>query len=460
MSFPETTFPLWSGRGSAEALQGGAQARRRSHPTHSACARIRRVARRAMRCCCCRRGQAARAFETQVPHRWPENHSDSGRIDEPGGLAALLAEAGLDFERTSGGVSEADQIIAGVAQLLYQLMRQGESKREEECEAPRGPGSASPLSCSIQCGRLTPDDFHEELFEDRHGDLGYRVRLFRNLAKRSSRRRAISVARIHTLLRAIVAAFAFRREISILTVIYIERLLEKNSSLHLTSNNWRPILIAGLHVAMKTWEDVHPWNAEFSRYLRHVTGICLSARGLHILELRFLVGLEYRVDVAGALYAAYYFSLLDSVRPATPPEPSALEGDRPRAQSDDVLPLGSSLQCHDGGESCFLGGHGSFGGIMFASATEGDTHWARSVSDRSCHDCGTGGSWRIPDGHRTQVEKLRLDRRCPYVGSLRHAPRAAPPSYCIPSRQARAQSAIEASSSATQHVTLFRSLPT
>lgn len=451
MSFPEAAVPLWS-----DQEMGVAEERRRAmhqhNRTRSACIKVLGMVRRRICCCCFQGEQAGDTVEAPGSPRWPGENSDPVRCDTHNGLAALLSEAGLEFEAAASSVTEADQIIAGVAQLLHQLMVNGESLREEDFESTRRAPSASPLSCSIQCGSLVAEDFDEHIFEDGRTELGYRVGLLRYLGRRSSRRRVISVAGIHSLLRTIVSVFAFRCEISILTVIYVERLLEKNSSLHLTVNNWRPILIAGLHLAMKTWEDVHPWNAEFARYLRHVTGISLSPRGLHILEMRFLVGLEYRVDVAGALYAAYYFSLLDCMRPATPPQRTASDGDRLRAQSDDVLPLGSSLACFDVSDMHFFGEHEWSHGTLSAAVDERATRWARSVSDRAFTEWGVdaGRNLRNLDGGGTQLDDFRLDPHCPFVGSFRHAPRAAPPSDCIPIRQRVKSRSVSLSQSASE----------
>ena len=108
---------------------------------------------------------------------------------------------------------------------------------------------------------------------------------------------------------------------AVLAAIYTERLLKRHPTLRLTKKNWRPLLIAALHLASKTWEDVHAWNSDFSVYhLRVAIGLDYPVRSLHRLELQILTGLDYRMEISGELYASYYFALTEEIqRSNTPP---------------------------------------------------------------------------------------------------------------------------------------------
>ena len=46
-------------------------------------------------------------------------------------------------------------------------------------------------------------------------------------------------------------------------LIYVERLMEKGK-VPLTAQTWRPILLCGLLLASKVWQDYASWNIEFS----------------------------------------------------------------------------------------------------------------------------------------------------------------------------------------------------
>ena len=92
-------------------------------------------------------------------------------------------------------------------------------------------------------------------------------------------------------------------ECSVVSLIYIERLMEK-SGVELLADNWRPILLCGLLLASKVWQDVNPWNIEFANVLSD-----FSLDSINRLERTFLKHLQYSLNISGKVYARYYFAL-------------------------------------------------------------------------------------------------------------------------------------------------------
>jgi len=97
--------------------------------------------------------------------------------------------------------------------------------------------------------------------------------------------------------------------LTVLCAVYVDRLLRRNPALCFTARNWRILVVAAMRVASKAHEDIHAWNADFSLYLQSIMGVPLSARSLHSLELRFLAGLGFRLEVHNDLYTAYAVAL-------------------------------------------------------------------------------------------------------------------------------------------------------
>ncbi|CAJ1331512.1 unnamed protein product [Effrenium voratum] len=206
-------------------------------------------------------------------------------------------------ERLMG--SDTDRLLAGVARLFYRHIAEGDALESSGSKAV-SPQNGKPS----QGAPLTASDFNEELFSEQP-----------NCKRRFSMRRFWRYFRqpaladqIYALLKNIAELSEFKKEMAVLAAIYTERLLKRHPNLHLTKDNWRPLLIASLHLASKTWEDVHAWNSDFSHYLRVVIGLQYSARSLFCLEQKMLVGLDYHMEVCGELYASYYFALTEEAQ--------------------------------------------------------------------------------------------------------------------------------------------------
>eukprot|EP00931_Biecheleriopsis_adriatica_P103798 TRINITY_DN78594_c0_g1_i1.p1 TRINITY_DN78594_c0_g1~~TRINITY_DN78594_c0_g1_i1.p1 ORF type:complete len:467 (+),score=69.91 TRINITY_DN78594_c0_g1_i1:35-1435(+) len=364
--------------------------------------------------------------------------------------------------------TDTDRLLAGVARLIFRHVQEGEASSGTAAVAgPRKP--ATPLGripsgrLRQGCAPLTAADFDEELFVEP-------TRCRRRFACWPCLRKPALVEQIYSLLKSVAALSEFKKEIAVLAAIYVERLLTRHPALHLANSNWRPLLIASLHLASKTWEDVHAWNAEFTAYLRCALGLRYSARCLHRLELQVLTGLEYHMEVCGELYAAYYFALMEADAPPTPPVvvPQDVTDVGPRATSYAVEATAALLSDRSIGEmsnpptpssSSSAGrelanrahqansANGQSWNSITTSATSRSSMFGlnRAASSNACCQasasdfsalsatfCGV-----LQDDRFWQLRSLqmpRLEPSNPHVGYFRHAPRALPPSPHIPCR--------------------------
>mmetsp|Transcript_16171 Transcript_16171/g.41529 ORF Transcript_16171/g.41529 Transcript_16171/m.41529 type:complete len:438 (-) Transcript_16171:44-1357(-) len=92
-------------------------------------------------------------------------------------------------------------------------------------------------------------------------------------------------------------------ECGILTLAYIERIME-NSTVRLRPNNWRRMVLAAIILASKVWEDQAVWNVDFLNAFP-----CLTVKDLGQLEKKYLSLLMFNVSLSGSQYARYYFDL-------------------------------------------------------------------------------------------------------------------------------------------------------
>ena len=92
-------------------------------------------------------------------------------------------------------------------------------------------------------------------------------------------------------------------ECSVVCLIYVERLME-NAGIELLASNWRPIMLCGLLLASKVWQDLSTWNVEFESISPD-----FSLKSINRPERTFLKYLRYSLFISGSVYARYYFAL-------------------------------------------------------------------------------------------------------------------------------------------------------
>ena len=95
----------------------------------------------------------------------------------------------------------------------------------------------------------------------------------------------------------------FPSECLIVSLVYIERLVA-TSEVPILCTSWRPILLAGLILAQKVWDDRSLHNVDFSFFCPMFT-----LKEINFLEKKFLELIDYDVSISASLYASYYFQL-------------------------------------------------------------------------------------------------------------------------------------------------------
>ena len=91
------------------------------------------------------------------------------------------------------------------------------------------------------------------------------------------------------------------KEVIIITLIYLERLMF-NSGLLLTSRNWRRTIFTAMITASKIWDDDSFENNHFAQVFTH-----LSIGEINLLERTFLELIGYKVHVKCSEYFKYFF---------------------------------------------------------------------------------------------------------------------------------------------------------
>jgi len=291
---------------------------------------------------------------------------------------------------------------------------------------------ASLLSRYIEEGRSKPQDKDEDEFHEDH----FLRRRFCSCCPFRSRTPIPSKETILDFLNKIAESLYFCKQVVVLCAIYIERLLQRTDTV-LTTGNWRSLVIAGMLIASKVWEDIHPWNADFEECLVEIAGIRYRNGALYRLESLFLEKLQWRVFVDGEIYAAYFFSLQEGRQSERHPSP----GSRPRKaqrlqrhHSDvsnfAIMPIIEDeplVESETDIEKALASPHNPYDFSGSTMSTDS------SVSQASQMDMD------LPQQHGETLSDIRscwrLDAGNPHIGSLRHAPRALAPSKHIQQSQ-------------------------
>ncbi|RHZ19404.1 hypothetical protein DYB37_003463 [Aphanomyces astaci] len=92
-------------------------------------------------------------------------------------------------------------------------------------------------------------------------------------------------------------------ECTIVCLIYIERLMER-ASIPLLGSSWKPIVLCGLLLASKVWQDLSSWNVEISNVYPQ-----FPLHSINRLERLFLHYIQWDLYISGSVYAKYYFAL-------------------------------------------------------------------------------------------------------------------------------------------------------
>ncbi|CAH0475987.1 unnamed protein product [Peronospora belbahrii] len=123
------------------------------------------------------------------------------------------------------------------------------------------------------------------------------------MEKITSKRHVPSVEEIFRFCKNLFNKAQLSAECTIVCLIYIERLMEQ-ANVPLLAATWRPIVVCGLLLASKVWQDLSSWNVEISNIYPQ-----FSLHSINRLERLFLHHIQWDLYISATVYAKYYFAL-------------------------------------------------------------------------------------------------------------------------------------------------------
>ncbi|PIC43099.1 hypothetical protein B9Z55_009973 [Caenorhabditis nigoni] len=108
---------------------------------------------------------------------------------------------------------------------------------------------------------------------------------------------------IYRFVRNLFSSAQLTAECAIITLVYIERLLNY-AEMDLCPSNWRRVVLGSIMLASKVWDDQAVWNVDYCQILRDT-----NVDDMNELERRFLECLDFNIEVPSSVYAKYYFDL-------------------------------------------------------------------------------------------------------------------------------------------------------
>lgn len=123
------------------------------------------------------------------------------------------------------------------------------------------------------------------------------------MEKITSKRHVPSVDEIFKFCKNLFNKAQLSAECTIVCLIYIERLMEQ-ANVPLLAATWRPIVVCGLLLASKVWQDLSSWNVEISNIYPQ-----FSLHSINRLERLFLHHIQWDLYISATVYAKYYFAL-------------------------------------------------------------------------------------------------------------------------------------------------------
>lgn len=123
------------------------------------------------------------------------------------------------------------------------------------------------------------------------------------MTKITSKAHAPSVDEIFRFCKNLFNKAQLSAECTIVCLIYVERLMEI-ANVPLLAASWKPIVLCGLLLASKVWQDLSSWNVEISNIYPQY-----PLHSINRLERLFLHHIQWDLYISGTVYAKYYFAL-------------------------------------------------------------------------------------------------------------------------------------------------------
>ncbi|CAI5721213.1 unnamed protein product [Peronospora effusa] len=123
------------------------------------------------------------------------------------------------------------------------------------------------------------------------------------MEKITSKRHVPSVDEIFRFCKNLFNKAQLSAECTIVCLIYIERVMEQ-ANVPLVAATWKPIVLCGLLLASKVWQDLSSWNVEISNIYPQ-----FSLHSINRLERLFLHHIQWDLYISATVYAKYYFAL-------------------------------------------------------------------------------------------------------------------------------------------------------
>lgn len=243
--------------------------------------------------------------------------------------AGLLPPSGTSA--TTGDIDARDT-LRRVAVVIYQHILRGEYESGQAIDAPAGAVSswrsvgqpkmglakappAPTTSSAVSAGGYEDKDLAGPpgaMAESRFLLPQWRIRYARpalgmglwfGITPKRPRHKLPSVADIFAFAWNLHTKAALTPEVCIVCLVYIERAMELGG-LKLRAWNWRPMLLCGMLLASKVWQDLATWNIEFAEVYPQ-----FGQEGVNAMESTFVNAMKFDLYIASSVYAKYNFAL-------------------------------------------------------------------------------------------------------------------------------------------------------